>query len=108
MREIGTIQAIGTQLRQVFGMFFNEGLLLGLIGGLFGLGLGWLLGWLINLANIPYTPPGFTVAIPITIRLAAHNLPVPFLTAFGSTLLSTLFPAIKAARTQIVEALRYV
>lgn len=53
-------------------------------------------------------PPGFTVEIPITIRLAAHNLPRPFLTGFLATLLSTLLPATKAARTLIVEALRYV
>ena len=68
----------------------------------------WLLGWLINLAYITYTPPGFTVEIPITIRLAAHNLTAPFLTAFISTVLSTLLPAVKAARTRIVDALRYV
>lgn len=108
MREIGTIKAIGTRRYQIFTLFSTEGILLGLLGGVLGLGLGWLLGWLINLAYITYTPPGFTVEIPITIRLAAHNLTVPFLTAFISTVLSTLLPAVKAARTRIVDALRYV
>ncbi len=108
MREIGTIRAIGTKRLQVFGMFTTEGLLIGVIGGLLGLGLGWLIGWLVNEADVRYVPPGWTTEVPLGIRLIWANALVPFLTAAFSTLVSTLYPALKAARVRVVEALRYI
>ncbi len=108
MREIGTIRAIGTKRSQVFGLFLSEGALIGLMGGLIGLAVGWGLGWLVNAANIRYEPPGWSIDVPLRIRLVMENGLVPFLTAALSTLVSTLYPALRAARVRVVEALRYV
>ncbi len=108
MREIGTLRALGARERTVFLVFLNEGLLLGLAGGLLGLGLGWSAGWLINLADLTYIPPSSTMAIPLRVRLAAASMAAPFITALLSTAISTLYPAFRAARTRVVEALRYV
>ncbi len=108
MREIGTIRAIGTKRSQVFGIFLSEGLLIGVIGSLMGLGLGWLVGWLVNRADFRYVPPGWSIEVPLGIRLVIANAIVPFLTAAFSTVVSTLYPALRAARIRVVEALRYI
>lgn len=108
MREIGTIRAIGTKRRQVFSMFTMEGLLIGILGGLLGVGLGWLIGWLVNEAAIYYVPPGYSIEVPLRIRLVFGSALVPFFTAALSALISTLYPAWRAARIRVVEALRYV
>lgn len=108
MREIGTIRAIGTKGVQVFTMFLTEGFFLGLIGGLCGLGLGWGVGWLVNAADIHYVPPGSALEVPLGIRLVLENAIVPLLVVVFSTIASTLYPALRAARVQVVEALRYL
>jgi putative ABC transport system permease protein len=108
MREIGTIRAIGTKRHEVFLIFLSEGLFLGLLGALAGVGLGWGFGWLINSADLTYVPPSSTMAVPLEVRLVLGNIWAPFLTALLSTLVSTLYPAFRAARTRVVEALRYV
>ncbi|MCI2430102.1 FtsX-like permease family protein [Candidatus Acetothermia bacterium] len=108
MREIGTIRAIGTKRSQVFGLFLSEGVLIGVIGGLVGLALGWGVGWLVNESDIRYEPPGYAIEVPLQIRLVWENTLGPFLIALFSTLVSTIYPALRAARIRVVEALRYV
>jgi len=108
MREIGTLRAIGARKHEIFLIFLSEGLILGFFGALLGIGLGWGLGGLINSANLTYVPPSSTMAVPLEVRLVVENLVAPFLTALFSALVSTLYPALRAARTGVVEALRYV
>jgi len=108
MREIGTLRAIGAKQHEVFLIFLGEGLILGLFGALLGAGLGWGLGWLINTADLSYIPPSSTMAVPLKVRLVVGNILAPSLTALLSALVSTLYPALRAARAGVVEALRYV
>jgi putative ABC transport system permease protein len=108
MREIGTVRALGTTRSQVFVIFFMESACLGWLGAVLGVGLGWVGGWIINAAQILYSPPGFTLTVAVEIWLAPSTCVVPFVTTFGSTLVSTFFPALRAARTNIVGALRHV
>ncbi len=72
------------------------------------LALGWGVGWLVNEANIRYEPPGYSIDVPLGIRFVWENALGPFLIAALSTLVSTIYPAWRAARVQVVEALRYV
>lgn len=108
MREIGTLRAIGAGRSEVFLIFLSEGLILGFFGALLGIGLGWGLGELINSAGLSYVPPSSTMAVPLKVRLVLGNMIAPFFTALFSALVSTLYPALRAARTGVVEALRYV
>ncbi len=108
LREIGTIRAIGTKRSQVFMMFFIESVCLGLMGAVLGVIAGFIGGWMINEVKIMYSPPGFTLSVAVEIWLVPATAIVPFLTAFLSTLVSTFFPAMRAARTNIVAALRHV
>ena len=106
--EIGTCLAIGRKRRQILRQFVYEGLTIGLIGGLLGLLLGWLLATVISMIGIPMPPPpgmsqGYSGKILVTGQLALNA----FLLAVGTTLLASFYPAWKASRMEIVNALRH-
>jgi putative ABC transport system permease protein len=106
--EVGTLLAIGLKRKRILQMFATEGLLLGLVGGLAGIAIGYALAELISAIGIPMPPPpgmerGFTGEI----RVTAGLLLSAFLIASITTLLAGLYPAWKASRQQIVNALRH-
>lgn len=106
--EIGTAMALGTTRAAILRQFLGEGLALGVIGGAVGLVLGVLLAQLISAIGIPMPPPpgmarGFTGAIRITPQLALDA----WLLAIVTTLGASLYPAWRAARLEIVDALRH-
>jgi putative ABC transport system permease protein len=106
--EIGTLMAIGLKRRHILQLFVSEGVLLGIIGGLLGVVTGCLLAWLISAVGIPMPPPpgmdvGYTGEILVTWPLVAGALAI----ALGSTLFGSVYPAWKASRLEIVDALRH-
>lgn len=106
--EIGTLLAIGFRRRKILRMFAIEGLLLGLAGASLGLIGGYGLAELISAIGIPMPPPpgmeeGYTGQIRVTSSVMTHS----FLIAFATTSLAGLYPAWKASRLQIVDALRH-
>jgi putative ABC transport system permease protein len=110
VREIGTIRSLGTTRLQVGKIFVSESFLIGLIGGFLGLIIGYGLAALLNgLGGIPIPPPpghakGYTAFFrPDFIQ--ALRLWMLFLTA---ATLAGFYPAYRAARLQIVDALRWI
>ncbi len=108
--EIGTLRAIGDRRSGIRRLFLGEGLMLGLIGVALGLLAALLVAALINRAGLSWTPPGYVYAYPIRVRLLGD-----WGLLFGSSvgllsvaLMSAWWPAQRAARLQIVEALRHV
>lgn len=106
--EIGTILAIGTRRRKVLQLFVMQGVLLGIIGGLAGLGVGYLLARGISHVGIPMPPPpgrdtGYSAEILLTPRLAVWGA----LVALVPATLASLYPAWRASRLPIVDALRH-
>ncbi|MDO9599817.1 MAG: ABC transporter permease [Azoarcus sp.] len=106
--EIGTSMAIGVRRSGILSQFVLEGALLGLAGGLIGVALGLIVGTLVSIIGIPMPPPpgmamGFIGEISISPTLALDG----FLLAFLTTLLASIFPAWKASRMIIVDALRH-
>lgn len=98
-QEIGVLRAIGVQRRQVIRMILAEAALLGLVGGLVGCLLAVLAGMVLNsyaledpLATFEMRNIGFLL--------------LAFAFALGTSLLSGLYPAWKAANERPVEALR--
>jgi len=106
--EIGTLLAIGYKRRNILQLFVSEGVLLGIVGGGLGVLVGLLLALAISAIGIPMPPPpgmdvGFSGEIIVTWPLAAGVL----LLAVVTTLLGSLYPAWKASRMVIVDALRH-
>lgn len=107
-REIGTAMALGLRRRRIMSLFLMEGTLLGLLAGLLGVLLGYLLAQLISHIGIPMPPApgmsrGYTGHIIITPGIALDAL----LLAVSTTLLASVYPAWRASRMIIVDALRH-
>ncbi|MGM8361372.1 ABC transporter permease [Flavobacterium sp. ARAG 55.4] len=94
-REIGVRKALGAKRSTVAIQFFIETLLIGQLGGLAGIIFGILIGYGIA------TALSFAFIIPWMAIFAA------FATSFVVAIVSGLYPAIKAAKLDPIEALRY-
>ncbi|BDI06913.1 ABC transporter permease [Sphaerotilus microaerophilus] len=107
--EIGTLRAIGQRQSGIRRLFVAEGLLLGLAGTVLGTlaALGW--GWLINRSGLTWTPPGYVYAYPLQVRVwgAWSMLAGSAAGLVAVAGLSAWWPARRAARLQIVDALRH-
>jgi putative ABC transport system permease protein len=95
-REIGMLRAIGMTRRQVRRMVRHESVITSLIGGVLGIALGVVLG-------------GLLVA---RVDFIEFTLPIGSLIAFGIAtivvgILAAIFPARRAARLNVLEALHY-
>ena len=89
-------------------LFLGEGLLLGVLGGTAGLVIGLALARLISAVGIPMPPPpgrsaGYSAEILVTWQMAAGAAAL----ALGTTALAAIYPAWKASRLAIVDALRH-
>jgi putative ABC transport system permease protein len=95
-REIGVRKAIGARRRDITWQFLTEAMVLTGAGGVIGVLLGGAISLLINLA-VP--------SLPSSVPLWSIILAVAVSTSVG--LFFGMYPAIKAARLDPVEALRY-
>lgn len=106
--EIGTLLAVGFRRSKIMRLFAVEGLLLGLIGGTAGVLAGYGLAELISLIGIPMPPPpGMEEGYTAEIRVSLPVLTSAFALAFVTTALAGLYPAWKASRLDIINALRH-
>jgi len=105
-REIGIMKAIGASDVDVGALFFAEAGVMGALGGALGVALGWTIGRLINIGTniylkrqdlapeqiwfVPWWLVGSAIAFAIIVSLV-----------------SGLYPAVRAAQLDPVQALRY-
>ncbi len=94
-REIGIRLAIGARPRDIRTQFLVEAILTSSLGGLIGLAAGWLCAWLGSLLG----------DWPFVMSVYPALLAVGFSLLIGVTF--GLYPAVRAARLDPVEALRY-
>ena len=106
--EIGTAMALGRTRRQVLQQFLTEGVVIGVLGGIAGLLAGWALATVLSHVGIPMPPApgmvlGYTAGILVTPRLAFDA----FVLAVATSLAASAYPAWRASRLVIVDALRH-
>jgi putative ABC transport system permease protein len=101
-RELGLLRAVGASRTQVVFSVLAEALLMGFFGSLIGFGVGLLLHWL-TLAVLMQEESGFVFpfVVPWTEAALVMFLAMLVATAAG------LFPAIRAMRLNIAEAIAY-
>ena len=94
-KEIGLRMSIGAKNSAILMQFLTESIILSLIGGVIGLMLGLLLSYVVSLAmSLPYV-------------VNVGWMIISFVSCAILGLISGFFPALKASRTDPINALRY-
>ncbi len=94
-REIGIRKAVGAKNKDILVQFLTESIVLSLLGGIIGIGFAGLISWMLaSLTN-------FNTVITATSIILALS----FSTAIG--LVFGIFPAMRAARLNPIDSLRY-
>ena len=94
-REIGIRRAIGAKRRQIVAQFLIEMVVLSMMGGAIGIAVGVLIPWMITrLAGMPTVVSPFSLALSLGISMTVGIV-------FG------IYPAVRAARLDPIEALRH-
>jgi len=96
-REIGIRRALGAKRADIAVQFLVESVTLTTIGGLVGIAAGWLGPMALDEMKV----------LPFETRITSWALIVPFVMAVGVGLVSGLYPAVRAAKLDPIEALRH-
>jgi len=108
-REIGTLRALGTRPSGILKMFLTEGTALAIAGCAGGMILALLVRAILNASGIILPPPpGATHGMPIHVQFYPLAYAAGLLVMIATMLLASYFPARRAARVSIVDALAHV
>lgn len=101
-REIGLLRAVGASRTHVLKLFAAEAAFIGVTGGAIGLGLGWVLGFTVTrVVGVEATGWSFPFIFPWAMALQVVAA------AATCAALAGLYPARRAAKLDVVEALAY-
>ncbi|MBI3154494.1 MAG: ABC transporter permease [Burkholderiales bacterium] len=107
--EIGTVRAIGVRRRGIQRLFVLEGLMLGVAGAAFGALFALVASGTFNSLGLTWLPPGSGVRLPLQLvvwgEIGTITLTVVGLASVAA--LSAWWPARRASRLVIVDALRH-
>ncbi len=107
--EVGTLRAIGMRQAGIRRLFVIEGFLLGAAGAVLGVVSAITIAWVVNHSGLTWLPPGSSERLPLQLRIVGENVSI-IAAMLGLLLVATLsawWPAWRAARLNVVEALRH-
>jgi putative ABC transport system permease protein len=93
--EIGVRRAVGARQRDVLRQFLVEAILISFVGGLLGIGCGF------GISRLVAVMAGWSTIVTL------NSIMLAFLVSVSVGLIFGIYPAVKAARLDPVEALRY-
>jgi len=107
-KDIGILKALGMSKKRIRVIFTYEGLVIGFIGTGLGIAFGWLLCALLEKYQFIKLPADiyYLDHLPVSLTLWP-DLSLIIIAALIITVLSTIYPALRAGRLDPVEALRY-
>lgn len=108
-REYGVLKAIGTKPTQIFGLVLYEVNLIALMSILLGIAMSLLANYLLSIHGItlpePFTYGGVEFSKMYS-EINARSLYIPTVTVIIAATFVSIFPAMKAARTEPARAMR--
>ncbi|MDE2083144.1 MAG: ABC transporter permease, partial [Burkholderiales bacterium] len=107
--EIGTLRAIGLRQSGVRRLFVAEGFVLGCVGAATGIVSAVVLGFAVNHSGLTWLPPASSQRLPLQLRVLGDwpTVVVAALALVAVATASAWWPARRAARLNVVEALRH-
>ncbi|HYO80043.1 MAG TPA: FtsX-like permease family protein, partial [Bryobacteraceae bacterium] len=107
-REIGTLRALGLQRGGTVALFAAEGSLVAVLGTVLGLAITIVVALIVNSAGITYTPPNSSGAVKLLVDLHPYSIATVLTFIVVMATVAALWPAFRASRKEIVEALAHV
>ena len=113
-REFGIMMALGTKPRQIIRLVMLESAMLGSIGVMLGIGVGIGLNRLISINGFDLSEWSGAMELVASLHpviypsTSAGNVVLAMATTFLTTLVVSIYPALKAARLNPVEAIHFV
>jgi putative ABC transport system permease protein len=108
-REIGTLRALGTRPSGILRMFLAEGAVIALGGCAAGVVLAFVIRAVLNASGLVLPPPpGATHGMPINVKLYPLAYAAGLVAMVLTMGIASFFPARRASRVAIVDALTHV
>jgi len=108
--EVGTLRAMGLRAAGIRRMFVREAAVLGASGALLGLAVALIIAYAVNNSGLTWVPPGRADPVPLGIWVWGDPALIvnTVVGLAGIAVLSAWTPARRAARLNVVDALRNV
>ena len=106
-RDIGLLKAMGATPRQIRGIFWLEGIMIGGGGVGMGLGLGLTLCEIIRRYPIVELPADIYYLSRVPVSVQPRDVIAVAVSGIILSLLATVYPAVRAAKVNPVEAIHY-
>jgi len=103
-RQIGIMKVLGANMGQIRNMFITEAALLGMLGGLLGIAFSYLI--VLGINKLIGNSSGMGGGEPLVIYIPLMTLPVGIAFAVMTGVLSGIYPAISASRTNALTAIK--
>lgn len=106
-KDIALLRSMGATNKSILRIFMFEGILIGLLGTAIGMLLGYFICWLQITYNIYPLDPTKYIINSLPIKLKWSDFFAVGFASFLLTFLASLYPAKKAVKTSITEAIKW-